>query len=495
MKKILLLVFINFLYLNTIDGQTTLSEGDIGIIYYSDNLTAGQEDEFALVAYVDLSVNTLIYVTDQFVNANNTFQNNAGSEGHLLYTVNTAITAGTIIEYNNATGVSGNGTWSAHAGLLSLSTGGDQLCIYQDTDGVGGTAPENNPTLIFMLNAASNNKTPSGCSTTSGLRTHAPSDLDAVAAGVGDGAGTYLALGIGAACNDENDHLYYNGTFGFANAAAAKAAINDPDNWTGSAALTPLASYTSGVTAIKAESSVIASGAPEIAITDPSGDAIADGAALGATSATNSTDFGDACVTGGTASFTYTITNSGDADLDFTGSPLVTLTGGNSGDFSVTSQIATDPLPHTTGNTTTFTIQFDPTATGQRTTTVSIANDDSDENPYDFVIEGNGINATITVAATTSTVSEAGGTALEFTFTRDCTSGQLDVNFSIEGTAEDADYTVGGTGLVPSSYNTTNNTGDVRFADTSATAVITVTPADDSLIEASETVVVKVDNP
>jgi hypothetical protein len=32
----------------------------------------------------------------------------------------------------------------------------------------------------------------------------------------------------------------------------------------------------------------------------------------------------------------------------------------------------------------------DPSATGLRTTTVSIANDDADENPYDFANQGTG---------------------------------------------------------------------------------------------------------
>ncbi|MFK7907847.1 MAG: choice-of-anchor D domain-containing protein [Chitinophagales bacterium] len=230
--------------------------------------------------------------------------------------------------------------------------------------------------------------------------------------------------------------------------------------------------------------------APEIAITDPSGDAITDGANLGAASTTNSTDFGDVCVAGTTtASFTYTITNSGDADLDFTGSPLVALTGGNSGDFSVTSQIATDPLPHGTGNTTTFTIQFDPTATGERSTTVSIANDDADENPYTFVIKGEGLNPTVTVAATTSTVTEGGSTNLVYQFSRTCTSGSLVVNFSIEGTAQDSDYAVSGA----TSYS--SGTGTITFADGDSTVDLTVSPTDDSLIEAAETVVVKIDSP
>src|SRR5690606_1557971 len=41
---------------------------------------------------------------------------------------------------------------------------------------------------------------------------------------------------------------------------------------------------------------------------------------------------------------------------------------------------------------TTFQITFSPTTTGEKTAIVSIANDDSDENPYTFTITGEGIN-------------------------------------------------------------------------------------------------------
>jgi hypothetical protein len=42
------------------------------------------------------------------------------------------------------------------------------------------------------------------------------------------------------------------------------------------------------------------------------------------------------------------------------------------------------------GGTTTFTVRFDPSATGTRSATLSIANNDADENPYDFAIQGAG---------------------------------------------------------------------------------------------------------
>src|SRR5581483_292094 len=57
-------------------------------------------------------------------------------------------------------------------------------------------------------------------------------------------------------------------------------------------------------------------------------------------------------------------------------------------DFTVTTQPAS-PVAALNG-TTTFVITFVPGAAGLRTATVSIANDDADENPYTFAIQGTG---------------------------------------------------------------------------------------------------------
>jgi hypothetical protein len=122
---------------------------------------------------------------------------------------------------------------------------------------------------------------------------------------------------------------------------------------------------------------------PEILI-EGNGVEIVDGDTTPSTS--DDTDFGSVDANGGTASHTFTIANSGIHDLTLSGSPLVELATG--AHFSVTDQ-PTSPVA-ADGGTTTFTIQFDPSATGTHTDTVSIANDDSDENPYDFAIQGTG---------------------------------------------------------------------------------------------------------
>ena len=103
------------------------------------------------------------------------------------------------------------------------------------------------------------------------------------------------------------------------------------------------------------------------------------------------TDFGGADVHVGTVARTFTILNTGGGDLNLTDSPRVTISGPQASDFSLTSD-ATSPIP--AAGQTTFQVTFDPTAVGLRRATVSIANDDADENPYNFSIQGTGTGAT-----------------------------------------------------------------------------------------------------
>jgi hypothetical protein len=128
---------------------------------------------------------------------------------------------------------------------------------------------------------------------------------------------------------------------------------------------------------------VLAAAAPEMGVLG-NGQTIADGDVI--PSATDGTDFGSVPV-GNTVVRTFTITNSGSGALHLTGSPVVELLG-SGGAFLVVQQ------PNTlisAGGSTTFQIAYTPTATGLNGATVRIANDDGNENPYDFVIQGTGV--------------------------------------------------------------------------------------------------------
>jgi len=105
-------------------------------------------------------------------------------------------------------------------------------------------------------------------------------------------------------------------------------------------------------------------------------------------SESDGTDFGPVEVATGFVTQTFTLRNIGSADLNLTGSlDLVVLVG--STDFKVTQPPASSIAAH---DQTTFQITFDPSSPGLQTATVSIANNDSDEHPYDFVIQGTGID-------------------------------------------------------------------------------------------------------
>ena len=132
--------------------------------------------------------------------------------------------------------------------------------------------------------------------------------------------------------------------------------------------------------------------APEISVENSFDEVIADGD--NTPSVADQTDFGAAAVTSGTVVRTFTIENTGSATLNLTGSPRVVVGGTNAGDFTVNVQPGASI---STVSSTTFQVTFDPIATGLRSATLSIANDDADENPYNFDIQGTGMESIINV--------------------------------------------------------------------------------------------------
>ena len=168
---------------------------------------------------------------------------------------------------------------------------------------------------------------------------------------------------------------------------------------------------------------------PEINITG-NGTAITDGDLT--PSITDHTDFGNVNEAGGTTIRTFTIENTGTKILNLTGSsPFITIGGTHAADFSVTaipsSSIATSA-------STTFNITFDPSAMGLRSANISIANDDSDENPYNFNIQGYGVDA-------------CGGTISSYPYSQDFETG---IGFWQQDTGDNFDWTRQ-TGTTPTS--------------------------------------------
>jgi uncharacterized cupredoxin-like copper-binding protein len=121
--------------------------------------------------------------------------------------------------------------------------------------------------------------------------------------------------------------------------------------------------------------------APEIGVERSAGVALTDG--------TGSQGFGKVLVgkTGQAASFT--IRNTGTANL--TGLAIITKDGPHAADFQVSGPSAISVAP---GGSATFTVAFKPTAAGTRTCAIHIASNDADENPFDIALTGTGVAPT-----------------------------------------------------------------------------------------------------
>ena len=114
-----------------------------------------------------------------------------------------------------------------------------------------------------------------------------------------------------------------------------------------------------------------------IAVQQPLGTSLTNGV--------STNNFGSVAV-GTNTSLTFTITNTGTANLTGLG---ITINGPDSAMFSVTASPATSLIP---GGTTTFTVRFAPVSTGVKTAVLDIANNDiqNNNNPFIIAITGTG---------------------------------------------------------------------------------------------------------
>lgn len=97
------------------------------------------------------------------------------------------------------------------------------------------------------------------------------------------------------------------------------------------------------------------------------------------------TDFGSMEISTGIITKTFTIQNTGDATLTI---GTITISGTNAANFTVTQNPSSSI---SAGGNSTFSISFKPNTLGLKTAIFSIVNNDSNENPYDYSIQGNGI--------------------------------------------------------------------------------------------------------
>ena len=177
------------------------------------------------------------------------------------------------------------------------------------------------------------------------------------------------------------------------------------------------------------------------------------------------TDFGAQDVISGVLTRTFTIQNTGNSELILSGSPAVTIFGAGAADFSVVVQPS--PANIAAGESTTFVVEFNPVAAGVRTASISIDNNDGDEAPYNFDIQGTGLASVLIVDGDSLEVSEAGPS-----------SDTYAIALSATPTAAVTIDIVAGTGVSVSPASLTFTPDDYDLPQT-----VTVTAIDDQIAQ------------
>ncbi|AMC11333.1 hypothetical protein Lupro_08715 [Lutibacter profundi] len=158
-----------------------------------------------------------------------------------------------------------------------------------------------------------------------------------------------------------------------------------------------------------------------------------------AISASDDTDFGSVYYLNGTITKTFTIENVGTSDLD-----VSSITSSNA--LFVVSNI-TLPVTIASGNSVTFDVTFDPSTVSTQTSTITINNTDSNEDPYTFDVEGSGVDY---CASSGTTTYETGVTLVSFNTINNADGPLKDVGYE--------DFTAISTSVIQgSSYNLTVN--------------------------------------
>lgn len=428
MKQLLYLVLPIILLLGSrITGiAQTLAVGDIAIVRMNED---SPSDGFSFVTFVPISSGTILYFTEEGWFGSPSW--NGNSESHLKYTAPTGgLSAGNVVHIDeNVDGttftISGSGgtvvyAWSTSGFNLS---GGDQILAYQTSESSKPASPNfiagltmNDGNSVSEPNDPATGWTSSSASSTNGV------NVSRLPNGLTNGTNC-ISVFPDYTVLTEKDNARYNCTLTNGTKTALLAAINNHDNWLYDDATNYATSSVCSFT--------VTSASPEMNV-QGNGTSIIDGDAT--PSASDHTDFGSVTVASGSIVRTFTIQNTGAGSLVLSGTPIVAVSG--SSDFTVTTQ-PTSPVAATSGSTT-FQVTFDPSASGTRSATLSIANNDTDENPYNFSIQGVGTAPAPEMKISGNSVEIADGDATpsisdhtDFGFA-DISTGSVAYTFTIE---------------------------------------------------------------
>ena len=200
---------------------------------------------------------------------------------------------------------------------------------------------------------------------------------------------------------------------------------------------------------------------PEIAVEEPLNTGLTDGV--------SSRSIGSANI-GKSVTKTFTIRNTG--TLNLTGL-AATFTGANQAEFTAAAFGNTTVTP---GNTTTVTVTFSPTATGNRVATLAIASNDRDENPFEIALTGTGTTPEISIEQPVNT-EQPDGTG-EVDFGNATPADDITKTFTIRntGTGPLSDIALNVDGTHSAEFTASNLSSTVVQPDETATFTVTFMP-------------------
>ena len=190
------------------------------------------------------------------------------------------------------------------------------------------------------------------------------------------------------------------------------------------------------------------------------------------------TDFGSVSLPGSPLVRAYTIANRGTVDLLL---GAVTFSGTHAADFSVSLQPAPSLAP---GGSTHLEVSFDPSGVGLRSATLSLSNNDSNEHPFNFSIQGT-VLPVITVSDVTLIEGNSGVSNAVFTLTSSAPSSET---VTVSALTSNLSATAG------SDYTAAGPT-TVTFAPTVTTQTFSVPVIGDTDLESDETFLVTLSSP
>ncbi|MCE7993650.1 MAG: choice-of-anchor D domain-containing protein [Roseivirga sp.] len=348
MNKYFISAFFCVSFLGSVLGQTTLSPGDLAIVY----MNTDGDDDFGFVPFVDIASTTVIHFTERGYDAA-TSNLVTGTDGTITWTATTAVTAGTFVKISSPkSSPSATSGTAVGSDTWSLSGAGESIIVYQGTLG----SPT---TYIYLI-------TTRGIFTAAGV-SYAPLTLPLSTSG--PGASTTINTNLPPGLTDGVDVLDFtahtdNVQFKCVLTGVSLSDFMDEGNYN--------TDHTTTYSGAGTATDCVVATAPEINIKQSTSDIASGGA-----HAFGSVQIGDS------KDLVFTVENTGDANLD-----IVSITPFGAG-FSISSAISANPV--SASGSATFTVRFTPSATSQTSGNVTIASNDPDEASYV-------INFTATVA-------------------------------------------------------------------------------------------------